>query len=209
MQRHDDASCSFTDARDLWAPTPATTFMVRSLDYARTKQKVNSSEAIYRLVAVDLFSFQKKQTHVAQLVQLPAPAPQRHVSAPDTYLPPLLVVNIMLPMYAVSTKRLSVWRELHAGALCSQWLASMRMGSMAWEPLLPHMCIFLDVSTHAFLHACTRAFTPCMHAPLAAAHSLPSLVAPTTAPATPSSTTLPCLRTLTHIHSPTLKPWGC
>lgn len=107
MQRHDDASCSFTDARDLWAPTPATTFMVRSLDYARTKQKVNSSEAIYRLVAVDLFSFQKKQTHVAQLVQLPAPAPQRHVSAPDTYLPPLLVVNIMLPMYAVSTRRLS------------------------------------------------------------------------------------------------------
>lgn len=105
LQRRDDAGCSFTDARDMWGEASAPTFMVRSLDYMRSKQKVNSGEAIYQLVGVDLFSFQHKQTHIAKHVTLPAPAPQRHVSSPETYLPPLLVVNIMLPLYPVSQHR--------------------------------------------------------------------------------------------------------
>jgi hypothetical protein len=44
---------------------------VRSVDYMRTRVKVPSSKAFYRLVAVDFFTCDTKTDHVAQLVQLP------------------------------------------------------------------------------------------------------------------------------------------
>jgi hypothetical protein len=44
---------------------------VRSVDYMRTKVKVPSSKAFYKLVGVDFFTCDTKTGHVAQLVQLP------------------------------------------------------------------------------------------------------------------------------------------
>ena len=58
-----------------------------------------------RLIGVDCYSFAQKLFHIADHVQLPD-APKlgaKHASLPaDQQLPPLLVLNIQLPMYKVS-----------------------------------------------------------------------------------------------------------
>ena len=57
-----------------------------------------------RLIGVDAYEFEKKLYHVAQHVELP-PAPKvgaAHSSLPqDQQLPPLLIINIQLPLYPV------------------------------------------------------------------------------------------------------------
>ena len=57
-----------------------------------------------RLVGVDAYEFEKKLYHIAQHVELP-PAPRvgpGHSALPqDQQLPPLLIINIQLPLYPV------------------------------------------------------------------------------------------------------------
>ena len=73
----------------------------------KTKLKVNSEKAIYRLVAMDLFSTEAKTLHVAKHLVLPQTRPPVMVKsdipgAPDVALPPLLVMNLQLPSYQPS-----------------------------------------------------------------------------------------------------------
>jgi hypothetical protein len=50
--------------------TPAP-LQIRSTDYAQSKVKQSSGKAIYRLVAMDLFSTDAKAYHVAKTFALP------------------------------------------------------------------------------------------------------------------------------------------
>lgn len=63
--------------------------------------KIQTDEPIYEMVACDLFSVtSKKDTQqIGRMVQLP-PAPPP-VLYGDTVLPPLIIINLQLPMYQV------------------------------------------------------------------------------------------------------------
>ncbi|PSC69289.1 plant F14N23-31 [Micractinium conductrix] len=88
-----------------WGPAECSTFMVRSQQYLRTKVKEGSGPAIYRLLSVDVYSFDFKLFHIAQHVQLPeAPrlGPEALALPHDQQLPPLLIINLQLPWYPPS-----------------------------------------------------------------------------------------------------------
>jgi hypothetical protein len=61
---------------------------------------------VRRFIAADLYAFDFKLNHIAQHVLLPAPpdVPDQTHLPPEEQIPPLLVVNIQLPGYPVSTQ---------------------------------------------------------------------------------------------------------
>lgn len=82
-----------------------TTFLVRSQNYMKDRLKAPANEALYRLVGVDMYSFDTKIWHIAQAVELPRPptlGPGALALPPDQRLPPLLIINLLLPMYPPS-----------------------------------------------------------------------------------------------------------
>ncbi|KAL4421206.1 hypothetical protein ABPG77_010081 [Micractinium sp. CCAP 211/92] len=88
-----------------WEPADGTTFSVRSLNYMRSKLKEASGPCIYRLLGVDIYSFDFKLFHIAQHIQLPEPpqlGPEALALPRDQQLPPLLIINLQLPSYAPS-----------------------------------------------------------------------------------------------------------
>lgn len=88
-----------------WEDADATTFLIRSKDYMRTKIKEPASGAIYRLLGVDMYSFDTKLFHIAQHVELPAAptlGPKAQALPADEKMPPLLILNLQLPTYAPS-----------------------------------------------------------------------------------------------------------
>lgn len=88
-----------------WGEPDATTFMVRGSDYMKSRKKVNSDKAIYRLVNVDIYTFDFKLNHIAKHLQLPATpklGPAALDMPPGERLPPVLVVNVQLPAYPAS-----------------------------------------------------------------------------------------------------------
>eukprot|EP01026_Neomeris_dumetosa_P026577 TRINITY_DN21695_c0_g1_i6.p1 TRINITY_DN21695_c0_g1~~TRINITY_DN21695_c0_g1_i6.p1 ORF type:complete len:350 (+),score=24.21 TRINITY_DN21695_c0_g1_i6:146-1195(+) len=80
-----------------WCAADPLSFRVRSQDYMKTKKKEPSQGQIYELVGVDLFSFEKKMFHIAKHIELPNDLTSR--KSPDKILPPLLIINILLPVY--------------------------------------------------------------------------------------------------------------
>lgn len=87
-----------------WQDPGGSVFMVRTRDYNKTKKKEPSGPSIYKLLAVDLYSFEFKLSHIAKHVQLPTPPPLGDLSSlpAKERLPPLLVINIQLPDYPPS-----------------------------------------------------------------------------------------------------------
>lgn len=80
-------------------------FMVRSMHYMRTKVKEPSGMEVYRLLGADLYSFDFKIFHISQHVQLPKPPTlgmRAQALPPNQRLPPLLVINLQLPLYSPS-----------------------------------------------------------------------------------------------------------
>lgn len=95
---------STDECRWCWDECDASTYSIRSSDYMRTKQKVSSAKAFYKLVAADLFATDTKAFHIAKHMQLPAHSDPVLVrsgggSPADTVLPPLMIFNIQLPNY--------------------------------------------------------------------------------------------------------------
>lgn len=87
------------------ADESAAPFAVRSPDYMKTRVKQPSPPALYELLAVDAYSFDFKIHHAARHVRLPArPAlsPAHLALPPHERLPPLLIINLQLPMYPPS-----------------------------------------------------------------------------------------------------------
>ncbi|GFR47535.1 hypothetical protein Agub_g9255 [Astrephomene gubernaculifera] len=112
--RRRDMSESVLEVREAWEPcsqdeggggagpqqppcTSGRPFMVRGPDYMKTRVKIPSRPALYRLLAADVISTDTKMTHVARLVNLQQLL--RPALAADPHLPPLLIFTIMLPMY--------------------------------------------------------------------------------------------------------------
>ncbi|KAG6512125.1 hypothetical protein ZIOFF_030220 [Zingiber officinale] len=78
---------------DSWSPIEPNTFKVRGEHYLKDKKKVFAPNcAAYSPFGVDVYLCQQKISHIAQFVQLP------FVNSPSK-LPPLLVVNVQVPLY--------------------------------------------------------------------------------------------------------------
>eukprot|EP00775_Hariotina_reticulata_P011572 gene11572-11716_t len=90
-------------ASSCWDECESTTYQVRSTDYMRTKVKQLSSKAIYRLLAMDLFSTETKAYHIAKHFSLPQTGPpvvcQAVNGGPEVVLPAMLIINVQLPDY--------------------------------------------------------------------------------------------------------------
>jgi hypothetical protein len=104
LQRYNHSAGVRSEPRECWSEADATQFKIRSMDYMKTRVKINSEKAIYRLVAMDLFSTEVKALHVAKHLLLPQTGPPVMVKsdtpgAPDVALPPLLIMNLQLPSY--------------------------------------------------------------------------------------------------------------
>ena len=73
---------------------------------------MNSEKSIYRLARSDMFTFDFKQNHVADLVNLPDAPPLMHRISKELFFPPLLIINLQLPTYAVGFS--PTWNHLYA-----------------------------------------------------------------------------------------------
>lgn len=82
-----------------WAVPDPKTFMVRSKQYMKDKVKIPSACCMYTIVGCDSFSFEAKVDHMAEQVQLPEPSQAALEMSKKLNLPPLLVINLQMPMY--------------------------------------------------------------------------------------------------------------
>ncbi|XP_023516868.1 uncharacterized protein LOC111780618 [Cucurbita pepo subsp. pepo] len=78
---------------DCWSHIEPDSFKVRGLNYAKDKKKEFApSHAAYQPFGVDVFLSHRKVDHIARFVELPA----AHYTGK---LPPILVVNVQIPLY--------------------------------------------------------------------------------------------------------------
>ncbi|XP_010044689.2 uncharacterized protein LOC104433587 [Eucalyptus grandis] len=78
---------------DSWSHIEPSSFKVRGENYLRDKKKdFASNHAAYYPFGVDVFLTQRKIDHIAQCVELPA-------TSSFGKLPPILVVNVQIPLY--------------------------------------------------------------------------------------------------------------
>ncbi|CAI9283247.1 unnamed protein product [Lactuca saligna] len=78
---------------DCWSPLEPSTFKVRGHNYLRDKKKENASNhAAFYPIGMDVFLSPRKIDHIARLVELPNFESSGKV-------PPLLVVNLQIPLY--------------------------------------------------------------------------------------------------------------
>ena len=71
----------------------------------KTKTKEKSAQSFYELLAVDLFSFERKEHHIARRIQVPLD-PYKRTEAElaamhEAGIPALLIINLQLPNYQV------------------------------------------------------------------------------------------------------------
>ncbi|PWA92574.1 hypothetical protein CTI12_AA078300 [Artemisia annua] len=79
---------------DSWSHVEPSIFKVRGKTYFRDKKKEHAPNyAAYYPFGVDVFLSQRKIDHIARFVKLPAVGPS------SAELPPILVVNIQIPLY--------------------------------------------------------------------------------------------------------------
>lgn len=113
-----------------------------------------------RLLAVDIYSFDFKLSHIAQHVQLPLPPSLGDLSGVPAKerLPPLLVVNIQLPDYPVTAAPLLLYCCHTAAVLlfycCSTAALLLCCCCTAALPLL-YCCCTADLQLPTAAHCCT------------------------------------------------------
>eukprot|EP00475_Leptophrys_vorax_P016463 TRINITY_DN2290_c0_g1_i1.p1 TRINITY_DN2290_c0_g1~~TRINITY_DN2290_c0_g1_i1.p1 ORF type:complete len:285 (+),score=66.43 TRINITY_DN2290_c0_g1_i1:54-908(+) len=81
---------------------------IRSVDFMSDKVKVTSEASILKVYNCDIFRSQKKVSHIMERMNFPTDLPQIKRSADDGdfYLPKLMVVNFMIPLYSTN----AFWR---------------------------------------------------------------------------------------------------
>ncbi|KAF1861482.1 hypothetical protein Lal_00025823 [Lupinus albus] len=78
---------------DSWSQIDPSTFKVRGVNYLKDKKKdFASNYSAYYPFGVDVFLSPRKVNHIAQFVELPA------ISSSGNF-PPILVVNVQIPLY--------------------------------------------------------------------------------------------------------------
>lgn len=94
------------EAKERWEPTDPTSYNVRTAQYMKTRQKNSCEGAFYDVICADMFSFKEKQSHIAKDVTLPFDPYKRSdaekAALQDFGIPPLLVINMQMPMYQAS-----------------------------------------------------------------------------------------------------------
>ncbi|KAK7309549.1 hypothetical protein RJT34_06361 [Clitoria ternatea] len=81
---------------DCWSLIDPSTFKVRGSNYLKDKKKDFAPNcSAYYPFGVDIFLSPRKVHHIARFVELP-------VISPSGKLPPILVVNVQIPLYPVS-----------------------------------------------------------------------------------------------------------
>lgn len=78
---------------DCWSHIEPGTFKVRGVNYFKDKKKdLAPNHAAYYPFGVDVFLSHQKIDHIARFVELPA-------TSNSTKLPPILIVNVQIPLY--------------------------------------------------------------------------------------------------------------
>eukprot|EP01025_Chloroclados_australasicus_P015769 TRINITY_DN17618_c0_g1_i4.p1 TRINITY_DN17618_c0_g1~~TRINITY_DN17618_c0_g1_i4.p1 ORF type:complete len:491 (-),score=46.31 TRINITY_DN17618_c0_g1_i4:316-1788(-) len=85
------------EPRFCWCPGDPQSFRIRSAEYMKTRRKEPCKGSLYELVGVDLFSFKKKVFHIGKHIELPTLYKWKQWK--DKELPPLIIINVMLPTY--------------------------------------------------------------------------------------------------------------
>jgi len=88
-----------------WEEPDASTFLVRAKDYMKSKVKEPAGGSLYKLVGVDMYSFDRKVFHIAEHVELPAApklGPEALALPQNQRLPPLFIISLQLPTYVPS-----------------------------------------------------------------------------------------------------------
>ncbi|XP_021737884.1 uncharacterized protein LOC110704414 [Chenopodium quinoa] len=81
---------------DCWSPIDPNTFKVRGHNFLRDKRKdLAPNHAAFYPFGVDVFRSHRKINHIARFVELPPISSSRKI-------PPILVVNIQMPLYPAS-----------------------------------------------------------------------------------------------------------
>lgn len=99
-------AASEAPVQNAFQPADPRRFSLRTRDYLRTRKKAPSAAPIYELVGFDAYATQSKHWHIVRRMRLPA-LPRCAQTTVGTTLdslgvPPLLVFNIMMPMYSAS-----------------------------------------------------------------------------------------------------------
>jgi hypothetical protein len=82
-----------------WAYPDPTTFMVRSKGYMRDKVKLPASCSLYRLVKCETVTFDGRIDHIARYMDMPTPCQDAIHAGKRVDLPPILVIQLQMPMY--------------------------------------------------------------------------------------------------------------
>eukprot|EP00484_Ammonia_sp_Unknown_P024674 CAMPEP_0197031082 /NCGR_PEP_ID=MMETSP1384-20130603/10185_1 /TAXON_ID=29189 /ORGANISM="Ammonia sp." /LENGTH=407 /DNA_ID=CAMNT_0042460559 /DNA_START=408 /DNA_END=1631 /DNA_ORIENTATION=- len=91
-----------------WSPSDATTFDVRRGPNYVSGQKAPSKPAIYEAFAMDTYAVPYKIKHITQFMKVEQYIEQSQYAVNAKYpLPPILIINIMVPDYSPDLKNLS------------------------------------------------------------------------------------------------------
>jgi hypothetical protein len=91
----------------IWADEDAAAWKVRGAGYMKDHEKVSSAASILKVYNCDMFKSKKKTTNIMSKIQFPSDLPQITRTETDGgfYVPQLIVVNFMIPLYQHSMMR--------------------------------------------------------------------------------------------------------
>ena len=96
-----------------WASPDPTSFYVRSKDYMKDKVKLPAACSLYRVIKVETVTFERREDHIAELLDVPRPSDESVEAGKAVRLPPILIIQLQMPMYP------SVLFGEHDGESCS------------------------------------------------------------------------------------------
>jgi hypothetical protein len=95
---------------NVWTRVQPDSFNVRSATFLEDKVKLPSDTSLLKVLAVDAFKSKRKISHIMNLMKFPdLPTVKRDDSDGGFYLPQLIVVNFMIPLYSPSM--LPLWKK--------------------------------------------------------------------------------------------------
>jgi len=112
----------------------AGSFQVRSKDYIETKLKVTSVPSILDVYALDAFRSSSKATHIMQKLAFPKDLPEINRDPNDGgfYLPRLIVLNIMLPLYEPNNP---IWGAVKEDGDSLHFVMYLAMNQQAYDDI--------------------------------------------------------------------------
>jgi hypothetical protein len=108
--RYTESIESLREETCAWTHVHADCFNVRSATFLEDKVKLPSEAALLKVYAVDVFKSKKKIPDIMSKLKFPdLPRVERDEADGGFYLPQLIVVNVMIPLYSPSM--LPIWKK--------------------------------------------------------------------------------------------------